>query len=60
VAQTLVCVPVFRSLLSACDPGARVFPLDWKVAFHRLNGGSDSGYAHGDHVTSIKAGDLTT
>jgi len=32
------------SYLSACNPGARVFPLDWKVAFYRLNGGSDTGY----------------
>jgi 5-methylcytosine-specific restriction endonuclease McrA len=31
--------------LSMCDPTARVFPLDWKVAFYRLNGGSESGYA---------------
>jgi 5-methylcytosine-specific restriction endonuclease McrA len=32
------------SYLSACDPSARIFPLDWKVAFYRLNGGSDNGY----------------
>src|SRR5260370_3880080 len=32
------------SYLSVCDADARLFPLDWKVAHYRLNGGCDKGY----------------
>lgn len=32
------------SYLSLCDPSVRVFPLDWKVAYYRRNGGPDNGY----------------
>lgn len=31
--------------LSDCAPLQRTFPLDWKVAYFRLNGGSENGYA---------------
>lgn len=32
------------SYLTLCDPSARLFPLDWKVAYYRLHGGCDIGY----------------
>ena len=30
--------------LTDCDPRARLFPLDWKVAYFRLHGGASNGY----------------
>ncbi len=30
------------SYLSTCSPDARLFPLDWKVAFYRQHGGCTS------------------